>query len=65
MKPAVRRIARTNSIIAAITAAAGGSAVAHPGHGQGEGGHLHASDVFGLALALAIGAVVWWLVRRK
>ena len=43
---------------------ASGWAAAHDGHGLA-GAHWHASDLFGLALALAAGAgMVWWRGRK-
>ena len=37
---------------------------AHEGHGL-SGSHWHATDVFGLALALAVGALMWWWSQDK
>ena len=42
---------------------AAGALQAHEGHGGADMGHLHASDLVGLALALAVGAFAW--SRRK
>ncbi len=44
---------------------ASGWAAAHEGHGA-SGAHLHASDAFGLMLALAVAGagLVWWRGRR-
>lgn len=39
------------------------SARAHEGHGLALP-HLHSHEWMGLALAAAVGAAVWWWVRR-
>ena len=41
------------------------AAWAHSGHGLGDGTHWHATDAWGLALVLALGAAALWLGRRK
>jgi hypothetical protein len=41
------------------------AAQAHEGHGLPGATHWHASDAWGLALALAIGAGAVWLSARK
>ena len=41
-----------------------GAAAAHEGHGL-SGVHWHASDLFGPAVALALGAAAVWWMRRK
>ncbi len=52
------------TLIAAVLVLASGWACAHEGHGLA-GAHWHASDLFGLALALAAGAgMVWWRGRK-
>jgi hypothetical protein len=52
------------SLIAAVLLLASGWAAAHEGHGLA-GAHWHASDLFGLAFALAAGAgMVWWRGRK-
>jgi hypothetical protein len=51
-------------LIAAALLLASSCAAAHEGHGLA-GAHWHASDLFGLALALAAGAgMVWWRGRK-
>lgn len=42
-----------------------GLAHAHPGHGQLQASHWHATDAWGWALGLAVAAVALWLMRRK
>jgi hypothetical protein len=52
------------TMVAALTLLAGSVACAHEGHGLA-GPHWHASDLFGLALALAAGAgLAWWRGRQ-
>ena len=41
------------------------SVFAHSGHGLGDGAHWHASDTWGWAAALVVGAAALWLGRRK
>jgi hypothetical protein len=51
-------------LVTSATLLASGWAAAHEGHGV-SGAHWHASDLFGLALALAAGAgMVWWRGRQ-
>ncbi len=40
-------------------------ALAHEGHGIDGASHYHATDVWGFVIALAIGAVMWWMGRNK
>jgi len=48
------------SIAACAAAVSAEAAFAHEGHGL-FGPHWHATDVWGfVALALAVGAVLWW-----
>jgi hypothetical protein len=42
----------------------GSGVAAHDGHGF-SGVHWHASDLFGPAVALAVGAAAVWWTRRK
>ena len=47
-------------------ATAAGMAMAHPGHGADVvAGHWHASDLWGLAGALAVAAAAWWWGRSR
>ena len=41
-----------------------GLAAAHEGHGPANP-HWHASDLFGIALLVAVAAGVFWFSRRK
>ena len=38
---------------------------AHEGHGIEGASHYHATDVWGFVIALAVGAVMWWMGRNK
>ena len=40
-------------------------ALAHEGHGMDGASHYHATDVWGFVIALAVGAVMWWMGRNK
>jgi len=43
----------------------GGPALAHEGHGLAGHAHWHATDVLGfVAVALAVGALIWWRGRK-
>ncbi len=55
----------TRTWFAAAAALAAGPALAHEGHGLPGLSHWHASDGFGLVLAVAAVAGLWWLGRRK
>ncbi|MCI1192393.1 hypothetical protein MOJ79_11115 [Calidifontimicrobium sp. SYSU G02091] len=55
----------TKTLIGATAALAGWPALAHEGHGLPGVSHWHASDVFGVALAVAVLAGLWWFGRRK
>ncbi len=55
----------TKTLIGAAAALAAWPALAHEGHGLPGASHWHASDVFGLVIAVAAIAGVWWLGRRK
>jgi hypothetical protein len=52
-------------LISAAAALAATAARAHEGHGLPGASHWHASDVFGLVLAVAAVAGLWWFSRRK
>ena len=52
-------------LLTAAALAVSPAAWAHSGHGLGDGTHWHATDAWGLALALAVGAAALWLGRRK
>jgi hypothetical protein len=54
-----------SKLLAASPALPAFGALAHPGHGLGDGAHWHASDAWGWALALAVAAAVVWFIRRK
>lgn len=51
-------------LFTAILALAASAGWAHEGHGL-SGSHWHATDVFGFALALAVGALMWWWSKNK
>ena len=51
--------------IAATSALAASTALAHEGHGLPGLSHWHASDVFGLVMVVAAAAGLWWFSRRK
>jgi hypothetical protein len=51
--------------IAGAGALAPCAVLAHAGHGLPGASHWHASDVFGLVLAVAAVAGLWWLGRGK
>jgi len=58
------------AILSGLTAAltpllTAGLAHAHPGHGQPQASHWHATDAWGWALGLAAAALAVWLMRRK
>jgi len=55
---------RANRILLPIASALTSPAWAHEGHGLG-GAHWHATDAWGFALALAIGAAAWWWWRGR
>ena len=55
----------TSTLLSAAALAISPAAWSHSGHGLGEGTHWHATDAWGLALALAVGAAALWLGRRK
>jgi Na+/proline symporter len=58
-----RRMTKRTSV-AIVSLLAAGVAAAHEGHGIA-GPHWHASDLFGLGLAFAIWAgLFWWKGRR-
>ena len=64
MNKITREMRMNRGLIAAVLLLASGWAAAHEGHGLA-GAHWHASDLFGLALALAAGVgMVWWRGRR-
>jgi hypothetical protein len=44
---------------------AGGTALAHEGHGLPGSAHWHASDATGFVLVGVIAAALLWLARRK
>ena len=54
-----------SKLLPALMAGWTGQAMAHGGHGLGEGSHWHASDAWGWALALAAAAAALWFIRRK
>lgn len=64
MNKTPRATPMNRTLIAAALLLASGWAAAHEGLGFA-GPHWHASDLFGLALALAAGAgLVWWRGRK-
>ena len=63
MRTARRSLA--HSTLAAAALLTGQAAWGHAGHGLGDGAHWHATDAWGWARGLAVGAVAWWLARRK
>ena len=54
-----------SKLVAAGPALLAFHAMAHPGHGLGEGSHWHASDAWGWGLGLVAAAAALWFSRRK
>jgi hypothetical protein len=61
------RLLRLSRLVVSIPSMAAFSplALAHAGHGLGDGAHWHPTDTWGWALALAVVAAAVWLARRK
>ena len=59
-----RTITMTRTLAALATLLASGWAAAHEGHGLANP-HWHASDLFGMLLAVAAGVgLMWWRGRK-